>query len=103
MSAGKLGELLVSHGLINKDQLKSAVEHKNRANVGLSSALVKLGHVNEKVLTTFLSYGEVASSRQGEIIRDLATPLSAKQSDINEIAEALFTRLRESSTGMLGR
>ena len=29
-----------------------------------------LGH--EKVLTTFLSYGEVACQRQGEIIRDLA-------------------------------
>ncbi len=32
-----------------------------------------LGH--EKVLTTFLSYGEVACQRQGEIIRNLAMPL----------------------------
>ena len=31
-----------------------------------------LGH--EKVLTTFMSYGEVACQRQGEIIRDLAKP-----------------------------
>ena len=31
-----------------------------------------LGH--EKVLTTFLSYGEVACQRQGEIIRDLVMP-----------------------------
>ena len=31
-----------------------------------------LGH--EKVLTTFLSYGEVACQRQGEIIRGLAAP-----------------------------
>ena len=34
-----------------------------------------LGH--EKVLTTFLSYGEVACQRQGEIIRDLAAPQRA--------------------------
>ncbi|MRS03278.1 site-specific integrase, partial [bacterium] len=33
-----------------------------------------LGH--EKVLTTFLSYGEVACQRQGEIIRDLGTSQS---------------------------
>ena len=31
-----------------------------------------LGH--EKVLTTFLNYGEVACQRQGEIIRELAMP-----------------------------
>src|SRR6266704_1307717 len=31
-----------------------------------------LGH--EKVLTTFSSYGEVAATRQAEIIRDLARP-----------------------------
>lgn len=53
-----------------------------------------LGH--EKVLTTFLSYGEVACQRQGEIIRDLATPQQAMQSDANKIAEAVFKRLRES-------
>jgi integrase/recombinase XerD len=32
-----------------------------------------LGH--EKVLTTFSSYGEVASERQREIIRELAQPM----------------------------
>ena len=60
-----------------------------------------LGH--EKVLTTFLSYGEVACQRQGEIIRGLATPQSAMQSDANEIAEAVLTKLRESGAGMLGK
>jgi hypothetical protein len=61
-----------------------------------------LGH--EKVLTTFLSYGEVACHRQGEIIRGLATtPLQATQPDADEIADALFKRLRESGVGMQGK
>jgi integrase len=57
-----------------------------------------LGH--EKVLTTFLSYGEVACQRQGEIIRGLATPQQTMQPDANEIADAVFKRLRESDVGM---
>jgi integrase len=57
-----------------------------------------LGH--EKVLTTFLSYGEVACQRQGEIIRGLATPQQAMQSDANEIADAVFKKLRESGVDM---
>src|SRR5712691_3616980 len=51
-----------------------------------------LGHA--KVLTTFLSYGEVACQRQGENIQALATPQQAVQSDVHEIAEAVFKRLR---------
>ncbi|MEA2082835.1 MAG: hypothetical protein U9O82_01055 [Thermodesulfobacteriota bacterium] len=50
-----------------------------------------LGH--EKVLTTFLSYGEVACQRQGEIIRDLANPQENKPSDAEEIAKAVFEKL----------
>jgi hypothetical protein len=46
-----------------------------------------LGH--EKVLTTFLSYGEVACRRQGEIIRDLAMPPKNMPTDADEIAEAV--------------
>ncbi|MDP2829321.1 MAG: tyrosine-type recombinase/integrase, partial [Sulfuricellaceae bacterium] len=46
-----------------------------------------LGH--EKVLTTFLSYGEVACQRQGEIIRGLATPQIPMQSNFAEIAKAV--------------
>lgn len=57
-----------------------------------------LGH--EKVLTTFTSYGEVGCQRQGEIIRGLAGPQSAMKSDANEIAEAVFKRLRESGVDM---
>ena len=57
-----------------------------------------LGH--EKVLTTFLSYGEVACQRQGEIIRGLAAPHQAMKSDVNEIADAVFKRLRESGVDM---
>jgi hypothetical protein len=51
-----------------------------------------LGH--EKVLTTFLSYGEVACQRQGEIIRDLAMPQMAVPTGADEIAEAVYKKLR---------
>jgi integrase len=57
-----------------------------------------LGH--EQVLTTFLSYGEVACQRQGEIIRDLAMPQQTGPSGANEIAEAVFQILRGSGVNM---
>ena len=50
-----------------------------------------LGH--EKVLTTFLSYGEIECHRQGEIIRHLATPQSTGSIEADEIAEALCKKL----------
>jgi integrase len=51
-----------------------------------------LGH--EKVLTTFLSYGEVACQRQGEIIRNLSVkPPHPTQTNANEIADVVFKRL----------
>jgi integrase len=49
-----------------------------------------LGH--EQVLTTFLSYGSVATDRQGAIIRGLAAPRQAVQSEADHIAEAVFKR-----------
>jgi integrase len=52
-----------------------------------------LGH--EKVLTTFLNYGEVECQRQGEIIRALAAPQPVVQSHANEIAEAVFRKFRD--------
>jgi integrase len=52
-----------------------------------------LGH--EGVLTTFYSYGEVADRRQGEIIRGLATPRHAMQSDLSEIAKAVLREIHE--------
>jgi integrase len=60
-----------------------------------------LGH--EKVLTTFLSYGAVASDRQGEILRGLTTPQQASKPDANELLEALFVRLRDAGVNMEGR
>jgi integrase len=53
-----------------------------------------LGH--EKVLTTFLSYGEVACHRQGEIIRQLASPQRTGATEADEIAEAVCKKLRSS-------
>jgi len=57
-----------------------------------------LGH--EKVLTTFTSYGEVSSQRQGEIIRGLATPQQAVPTGADEIAEAVFKKLRDSGVDL---
>jgi len=56
-----------------------------------------LGH--EKVLTTFLSYGEVACQRQGEIMQDLASPQETMQTAANEIAEAVFKKLNGVGVG----
>ncbi len=54
----------------------------------------------EKVLTTFTSYGSVACDRQGEILRGLTTPQHAAQPGANEIADAVFTRLRDAGVNM---
>jgi len=58
-----------------------------------------LGH--EKVLTTFLSYGEVACQRQGEIIHNLGTPQKTiQQPGANELADAVARRLFEAGFDM---
>ncbi|MFC1876008.1 tyrosine-type recombinase/integrase [Thermodesulfobacteriota bacterium] len=57
-----------------------------------------LGH--EKVLTTFLSYGEVACQRQGEIIHELAMPQKNRSTDASEIAEAVVKRLSRAGVGV---
>ena len=54
-----------------------------------------LGH--EKVLTTFLSYGSVATERQGAIILGLAASTPATPSNVDEIAEAVVKKLRGAS------
>jgi integrase len=54
-----------------------------------------LGH--EKVLTTFLSYGEVACHRQGEILRGLAITQRPSLLGADEIAEAVFKRFRDTA------
>lgn len=56
-----------------------------------------LGH--DKVLTTFLSYGQVESARQGEIIRGLATPQPAAQPNVNDLARAIVREMRNSGAG----
>jgi len=56
-----------------------------------------LGH--DKVLTTFLSYGQVESARQGEIIRGLADPQLATQPNISDLARAIAREMRDSSVG----
>jgi integrase len=53
-----------------------------------------LGH--EKVLTTFLCYGEIECHRQGEIIHNLVRPQKDVPSDVDEIAEAVYKKLRSS-------
>jgi len=53
-----------------------------------------LGH--EKVLTTFLSYGEVACQRQEEIIRNLAMPQKSISTDVDMIAEAVCKKIYSS-------
>lgn len=51
-----------------------------------------LGH--EKVMTTFVSYGNVPCQRQGEIIRELAEPKKDPATHADEIAEAVFKKFR---------
>jgi hypothetical protein len=51
-----------------------------------------LGH--EKVLTTFLSYGQVESPAQGQIIRGLGGPQVAAQPDVSELAKAVVREMR---------
>lgn len=53
-----------------------------------------LGH--EQVLTTFLSYGEVSRDRQGELIRELATPQAGARSGVNVFVKAMLKELRHS-------
>ncbi len=71
MSSGKLGELLISQGLITKPQLDSALELRSKNKTRLGTALIELGHINESVLATFLSkqYGITAIS-----LDDVAIP-----------------------------
>jgi len=55
-----------------------------------------LGH--EEVLTTFYSYGYVATHRQGEIIHGLGEPRPSERPDTEAFAEAVARHLRSSGT-----
>jgi len=52
-----------------------------------------LGH--EGVMTTFLSYGQVAEHRQGEIIKQLAIPQRDSETDITELAKMMIQQFRD--------
>ena len=55
-----------------------------------------LGH--ENCLTTFSSYGEIPPSRQAEIIRELAKPSEAADSDLApELLRQLADRMERAS------
>lgn len=47
---------------------------------------------HEQVLTTLMSYGKVATDRQGEIIRGLGAIRQSKQPDAEKIAEAVVRK-----------
>lgn len=57
-----------------------------------------LGH--EKVLTTFMSYGKVATERQGEIIRGIGMPKPSKSPAVEDIAEAVARKLRDAGASL---
>jgi type IV pilus assembly protein PilB len=63
-SSGKVGELLVSQGMITVDQLNEAIELRKKSKETVQTILVRLGYVNENILVTFLSkqYGITAIS-----------------------------------------
>ena len=58
-----------------------------------------LGH--EKVLTTFYSYGEVCTQRQGKIIRELAKPPSKMSQEVTLLAKAVAQEIRKSEKNSL--
>lgn len=56
-----------------------------------------LGH--EGALTTFLSYGEVGTRRQGEILRALSGATPPEPVDYRTLAKAIAQEIRESGSG----
>jgi integrase len=57
-----------------------------------------LGH--EQVLTTFMSYGKVATDRQGEIIRGIGMPKPSTQPAVEDFAEAVARKLRDAGVSL---
>lgn len=50
---------------------------------------------HEGVMTTFLSYGQVADHRQSEILRQLAIPQQAKDTDVYEFMKAMMEKSQQ--------
>ena len=57
-----------------------------------------LGH--EQVLTTFMSYGSVATERQGAIIRGLGAARQTTQPTFQDLVGALYKRVQEEGTSV---
>jgi integrase len=57
-----------------------------------------LGH--EQVMTTFVSYGAVATDRQGAIIRALGVVRPSNQPGADDIAEAVLRKLQSAGKGV---
>ena len=55
MAQKRLGDLLLEAGLINGEQLQSAITHQKIAKGRLGSNLVALGYITEEILMDFLS------------------------------------------------
>ena len=53
--AAKLGQLLIASNIISEDQLKEALILQRKEGGRLGTNLVKLGHITEEKLVTFLS------------------------------------------------
>jgi len=53
--SGRLGDLLVSNGLITTVQLEKALQDQKISGTKIGSALVKMGYISEKSLVSFLS------------------------------------------------
>jgi len=54
-----------------------------------------MGH--EGVMTTFLSYGQVAEHRQCEILKQLASPQKISATDLNELVKCMMKQLRDAN------
>ena len=53
--AAKLGQILIASGIISEEQLNEALKQQKRSGGRLGTNLVKLGHITEDKLVTFLS------------------------------------------------
>jgi len=70
-AGNKLGQLLLKQGLIKQEALDKALDHQEKNKTRLGNSLVSLGHINEKVLATFLSkqFGIPAISLDGVSVK----------------------------------
>ena len=57
-----------------------------------------MGH--EQVLTTFMSYGKVATDMQGEIIREIGIPKPSTQPAVEDFTEAVARKLRDAGASI---